>query len=280
MPEETEETKMSTSAVTLSNTTIERTPSHTATIYLKEAKYEFLKNLRLRVYTISVITFPLMFYVLFGLVLNAKEAIAGVGIPTYLMATYGTFGVMGASLFGTASGLASDRGLGWLQVKRASPMPPFAYFAAKIILSMIFSSIVVTLLLVLGISFGGVRMPLTEMARLLGTLVAGSLPFSAMGLAIGYFAGPNSAPAAINLIYLPMSFCSGLWVPYMFLPKVVRQVALALPPYHLSQLALGVVGAGRHESAATHWEVLLAFTLICLGVARIGFQRDQGKLYG
>jgi ABC-2 type transport system permease protein len=94
------------------------------------------------------------------------------------------------------------------------------------------------------------------------------------------FTGPNSAPAAINLIYLPMSFCSGLWVPYMFLPKLVRQIALALPPYHLSQLALGTVGAGFHQSTATHWEVLLAFTLICLGVARIGFQRDQGKLYG
>jgi ABC-2 type transport system permease protein len=277
---DTEETTMSTTAAAFPNTPIERSTKHTTRIYLKEAKYEFLKNLRLRVYTVSVITFPLMFYVLFGLVLNAKEAIGGTGVSTYLIATYGTFGVMGASLFGTASGLASDRGLGWLQVKRASPMPPFAYFAAKVILSITFSAIVVALLLVLGISFGGVRMPLAEMAKLLGTLVAGSLPFSAMGLAIGYFAGPNSAPAAINLIYLPLSFCSGLWVPYMFLPKLVRQIALALPPYHLSQLALGIVGAGRHEPATTHWEVLLAFTLICLGVARIGFQRDQGKLHG
>jgi ABC-2 type transport system permease protein len=277
---DTEETTMSTTAAAFPNTPIERSTKHTAKIYLKEAKYEFLKNLRLRVYTVSVITFPLMFYVLFGLVLNAREAIGGTGVSTYLIATYGTFGVMGASLFGTASGLASDRGLGWLQVKRASPMPPFAYFMAKVILSMTLSAIVVALLLVLGISFGGVRMPLVEMAKLLGTLVAGSLPFSAMGLAIGYFAGPNSAPAAINLIYLPLSFCSGLWVPYMFLPKLVRQIALALPPYHLSQLALGIVGAGRHEPATTHWEVLLAFTLICLGVARIGFQRDQGKLYG
>jgi ABC-2 type transport system permease protein len=271
---------MSTATADFSNTRIERSASHTATIYLKEAKYEFLKNLRLRVYSASVISFPLMFYVLFGLVLNARETIGSTTVPTYLIATYGTFGVMGASLFGTASGLAADRGLGWLQVKRASPMPPFAYFAAKVILAMIFSAIVVSLLLVLGISFGGVRLPFGEMARLLGTLVAGSLPFSAMGLAIGYFAGPNSAPAAINLVYLPLSFCSGLWVPYMFLPNLVRQIALALPPYHLSQLALGVVGAGRHESAAIHWEVLFAFTLICLGVARIGFQRDQGKLYG
>jgi ABC-2 type transport system permease protein len=271
---------MSTASMALSNTQIRRSPGHTATIYLKEAKYEFMKNLRLRVYTASVLSFPIMFYVLFGLVLNSKGAIAGMRVPTYLIATYGTFGVMGASLFATAAGLASDRGLGWLQVKRASPMPPFAYFVAKIITSMIFSGIIVLGLFALGIGFGGVRMPVSQFAELFGTLVLGSLPFSAMGLALGYFTGPNSAPSTINLIYLPMSFCSGLWVPFMFLPKFVKQIALALPPYHLSQLALGTVGAGSHESAVTHWEVLVAFTLICLGVARIGFQRDQEKMYG
>lgn len=123
-------------------------------------------------------------------------------------------------------------------------------------------------------------MPFVSFARLFGTLVIGSLPFSAMGLALGYFTGPNSAPPTINLIYLPMSFCSGLWVPFMFLPKVVQKIALVLPPYHLSQLALNVVGSGTTEPAIRHWEVLAAFTMICLGVARIGFQRDQEKMYG
>jgi len=271
---------MSTATMTLTKAQIQRGPGHLLEIYLKEMKYEFLKNLRLRMYTASVLSFPIMFYVLFGLVLNSKEAIGGTGVPTYLIATYGTFGVMGASLFGTAAGLASDRGLGWLEVKRASPMPPFAYFAAKVATSLIFSAIIVLALFALGITFGGVRMPITEFAKLFGTLVVGSLPFSAMGLAVGYFTGPNSAPATINLIYLPMSFCSGLWVPFMFLPKVVRQIALVLPPYHLSQLALGIVGAGKLESAITHWEVLAAFIMICLGIARIGFQRDQEKMYG
>jgi len=271
---------MSTATIALGEAQVRRSPGDTATIYLKEAKYEFLKNIRLRMYTASVLSFPIMFYVLFGLVLNSKQAIGGTGIPTYLIATYGTFGVMGASLFGTAAGLASDRGLGWLQVKRASPMPPFAYFAAKVVTSMIFSATIVLALFVLGFAFGGVRMPVADLAGLLGTLVAGSLPFSAMGLAVGYFAGPNSAPATINLIYLPMSFCSGLWVPFLFLPKVVKQIALVLPPYHLSQLALGIVGAGNHQSTITHWEVLLAFTMICLGIARIGFQRDLEKMYG
>jgi ABC-2 type transport system permease protein len=271
---------MSTAAATLTNTQIQRSLSHTATIYLKEIKYEFLKNLRLRMYTVSVITFPVMFYVLFGLVLNSHESIGGTAVPIYLIASYGTFGVMGASLFGTTAGLASDRGLGWLQVKRASPMPPFAYFVAKIVVSMAFSAIVVLALFILGYSFGHVRVPWGQAAQLYGTLVAGSLPFSAMGLGLGYFTGPNSAPPTINLIYLPMSFCSGLWVPIMFLPHVVRTIALAMPPYHLSQLALGAVGASSQQSAAIHWEVLAAFTMICLGVARIGFQRDQEKMYG
>src|SRR5579862_1267238 len=146
---------MSTTVATLVRTQTQRSARHSAKIYFKEAKFEFLKNLRLRVYTLSVISFPLMFYVLFGLLLNSKESIGAVRVPTYLLATYGTFGVMGASLFGTASGLAADRGLGWLQVKRASPMPPFAYFAAKVILSFIFSAIVISLLFVLGVSFGG-----------------------------------------------------------------------------------------------------------------------------
>jgi ABC-2 type transport system permease protein len=271
---------MSTATIALTSPQIVRSARHTAIIYLKEAKYEFIKYLRLPVYTASLLSFPTMFYILFGLVLNAKAAISGTHVPTYMIATYGTFGVMGASLFGTAAGLASDRGLGWLQVKRASPMPPFAYFWAKVIVSMIFSSMIVLVLFALGIGFGEVRMPVADFARLFATLVVGSLPFSAMGLALGYFIGPNSAPTTINLIYLPVSFCSGLWVPFMFLPSIMQKIALVLPPYHLSQLALGVVGAGAHESTFMHWEVLAAFTMICLGVARIGFQRDQEKMYG
>jgi len=271
---------MSTAAITLTNARAERSTKHTATIYLKEAKYEFLKYLRLRVYTASILSFPIMFYVLFGLVLNRNQSIAGTRVSTYLIPSYGTFGVIAASLFATAAGLAADRGLGWLQVKRATPMPPFAYFTAKLFTSMVFSGIVVLALFALGIAFGGVRMGVGQFVKLFATLVAGSVPFSAMGMALGYFTGPNSAPSMINLIYLPMSFCSGLWVPFMFLPKVVRTIALALPPYHLSQLALGVVGAGTHASNLGHWELLAAFTMICLGIARIGFQRDQEKMYG
>jgi ABC-2 type transport system permease protein len=272
---------MATAATAINSPALARPLGRTLAIYTKEAKFEFLTRLRLRAFSLSTIGFPVMFYVLFGLVLNSKEAaVNGTHFATYLIATYGTFGVMGASLFGTAAGLASERGLGWLQVKRASPMPPFAYFAAKVIMSMIFSAAVVLSLFALGITFGGVHLSTFAALKLLGTLIAGSLPFCAMGLAIGYFCGPTSATPIINLVYLPLSFCSGLWVPLMFLPKALQNFARLLPPYHLAQLALGVVDAGQQQANWTHWEVLVGFTLICLGIARVGFQRDEGKTYG
>jgi ABC-2 type transport system permease protein len=247
---------------------------NTIVICLKEAKYEFLKSLRFPMFLVSTVLFPIMFYVLFGLVMG-RATIGGTGTTTYLIPAYGTFGVMGASIIGTAAGLAADRGLGWLQVKKASPMPPFAYFFAKVVMSMVLSAVDVLLLMILGFSFGGVHLPALVILKLVTTLVAGSLPFCAMGLAIGYFARPNSAPALINIFYLPMSFCSGLWVPFMFLPKFIQRVAVFLPPYHLSQLAFHLVGAGQGGPAAAHWEALAGFAMICLGVAWMGHQRDQ-----
>ncbi len=260
-------------------TTAITTPS-LANIYWKETKYELLRSLRLRVYTFSVIGFPVMFYILFGLFITRGQTLSNLSASTYLLATYGTFGIMGASLFGTAGALSAERGLGWLQVKRASPMPPIAYFTAKIVKGVIFSIVVVLCLMALGIAFGNVHIAFFTALKLILILAAGSLPFCAMGLAIGYFAGPNSAPSVINMIYLPLSFCSGLWVPFMFLPKFLQQLAHFLPSYHVSQLALGVIGAGRNESNWIHWTALWIFTALCIAVALYGERRDEGKLYG
>jgi ABC-2 type transport system permease protein len=255
-----------------------RSPSRTIALYLKEAKYELLKNTRIPVYAISTVAFPVMFYVLFGIVLgsgNRNET------ATYMLATMGCFGVIAAALFGFGVSLAIERGQGWLQVKRASPMPVSAYFFGKLVSALAFSTVIMLLLLAIGFTFGGVRMPLTTAAKLVGILVAGAIPFSAMGMAIGYFAKPNSAPGLVNLIYLPMSFCSGLWIPLFLLPHGLRAFARLLPPYHISQLALNTVGMVNNPTPAWgHVEALIAFTLLFLGLAAWGYRRDEGKTYG
>jgi ABC-2 type transport system permease protein len=250
-------------------------------LFLKEAKYEILKNIRIPIYAISSIVFPLMFYVLFALVLGPGNPVTRSETATYMLATLGTFGVMGVSLFGFGVSLAMERGQGWLQVKRASPMPLAAYFTAKLVSAMAFSAVIATLLLAIGYAFGNVRLSVLQAAGLVGILIAASIPFGSMGLTLGYIARPNSAPAVVNLIYLPMSFCSGLWIPIFLLPHVLQTVARVLPPFHISQLALRAIGMSRDTSSiASHLQALAGFTLLFLGIAVVLYRRDEGQLYG
>jgi ABC-2 type transport system permease protein len=248
--------------------------------YALEAKYELLKVARMPGYAIPSIAFPVMFYVLFGIAFGGGRGAGGVSMPTYLIATYGAFGVIGASLFGFGVGIAVERGQGWMILKRATPMPPFAYFLAKLVVCTIFAAVIVLALSTIGVVFGGVRLPAAVWFELWGILIAGAVPFCALGLAIGSFVGPNSAPPIVNLVYLPMSFVSGLWIPIQLLPPVVRGIGHALPPYHLGQLALGAIGAGQGEPAWTHVAALAGFTCLGLGLAWIGHRRDQEKTWG
>ncbi len=255
-------------------------PRSVAQIYWKEAKYEFLKALRMPAYSLPTILFPVMFYCLFGLSFLKNQPAGGVSMAAYLLATYGAFGVIGAALFGFGVGVAMERGQGWMILKRASPMPPSAYFTAKIVMSTVFGLTIVILLFGLGYFFGGVRLPVGGWLALLAVLVAGAVPFSALGLAVGYTAGPNSAVAIVNLIYLPMAFASGLWIPVAVLPSFFQKLAPWLPAYHYSQLALKRIGADVGDSTTSHLLYLAVFTALCLGVAYLGYRRDEGKTYG
>jgi ABC-2 type transport system permease protein len=249
-------------------------------LFALEAKYEILKYVRLPIFAISTLMFPTMFYVLFGIVLPSGGA-NRTETATYLLATMACYGVMGVAMFSFGVGISMERGQGWLQVKRASPMPLPAYFLAKIVNAMVFAIAISLLLLTVGVAFGGVRMPPLMAFKLVSVLVLGSIPFSAMGLALGYFAKPNSAPAMVNLVYLPMSFCSGLWIPIFVLPKVLQHIAQVLPPYHVAQLALNAIKMGPYPNpVGGHVEAVIGVTLLFLGIAAYGYWRDEGETYG
>jgi ABC-2 type transport system permease protein len=248
-------------------------------VYRTEAWQEFLKLIRLPIFAVTTIALPLMFYVIFGITFAGEQA-GGVGMTTYMLVTYGAFGVIGVALFGFGVSVAVERGQGWMRLKRVAPMPPLAYFVGKVVMSMAVATIIVLAMFTLGAIVGGVRLDPQQWVTAGLALVAGALPFSAMGLAFGYLVGPNSAPAVLNLVWLPMAFASGLWIPISQLPDVVQSVAVALPPYHFVQLALGTIGASEGGSPVVHAAAVLGFTLLFLVVAAWGFRRDEGRTYG
>ena len=251
----------------------------TSRIYYLEARNELLKFMRMKSYALSSLLFPLMFYCFFGLAMGPQPG-ATTPMARYLLATYGAFAIMGSTLYAFGAGIAVERGLGWLEVKRASPMPAGAYFFAKGFASITIGAVTILLLFALGATFGGVRMAPGQWVLTFCALVAGSIPFCALGLIIGNLAGPNSAPATVNMIYMPLAFCGGLWLPFDFLPKAIQRIAPFLPSYHLAQIALAIQNAPVRGTIAGHFEALAAFACLFLGAAWIAQSHEREKMYG
>jgi ABC-2 type transport system permease protein len=236
-------------------------------IYALESKHEFLRLLRAPSFAVPTLMFPAMFYLLFA-VLFVKNATGDFHANIYLLATYGVFGVMAPGLFGFGVSVALDRERGWLTLKRAQPMPPGAYLASKLAMAMLFAATIFTILAVLSMTVGGVTLPLAAWLKVFLVEIFGVLPFCAIGLCIATLVSGQGAPAVINLIYLPMSFLSGLWMPLSILPPVVRGIAPLWPAYHLGQLALSAVGQPSEGATLVHVAALAAVMVIFLAVAR------------
>ena len=265
---------MSTTALPLPSTSANGLLRHLR-IFAREARFEFVRLLRTRTFSLSVIGFPVMLYTLYGLVMYRGASLEGIAVAKYTLGSYAVFGVVGAALFGIGVGMAADLSAGWLELKRASPMPPLAYLLAKCCTAMAFGAIIASLLTVLGIAFGHVHLTLDEYARIIAFTLAGAIPFACLGLVVALIVPFNSAPGIANLIYLPMSFCGGLWMPFKFLPHAIKTIAPFLPTYHLAQLMLGSLGAPMVGTTASHWSGLLGFTLLMLGIAWIAFRRRE-----
>jgi ABC-2 type transport system permease protein len=235
-------------------------------IYALEGKHEFLRLLRAPSFAVPTLLFPPMFYLLFAVLFGGRGGDFHANV--YLLATYGVFGVMAPGLFGFGVSVALDRERGWLTLKRALPMPPGAYLASKLAMAMLFATIIFTILAILATTVGGVRLPASAWPLLLAVDVFGVLPFCAVGLFVGTLVNGQAAPAVINLIYLPMSFLSGLWMPLTVLPGAVRGIAPLWPAFHLGQLALGAVGEPMTGTALSHVATLAAVTVLFVFLAR------------
>lgn len=248
-----------------------------ARIFWLETKFEFLGLWRMPSYSLTTILFPVLFYVFFGLVMGGAVGRSQGTMAHYLLGTYGASGVMAATLFALSNGVAAERGQGWLAVKRASPMPLAAWFFAKGMAATAFAGVVLVLLFGLGVGLAGVRLPAGNWLAGAGVLLAGALPCGLLGLLIGLVAKPNAAPGVANLVFMPMCFLSGLWIPIVYLPPVAKSIADYLPGYHLGQLGLLALGVPVVGDWGQHGAVLAGYTLVLAGLAWLIYRRQEER---
>lgn len=255
-----------------------RTVAPLLPIVVAQARSEFLRLIRVPAFSLPSILFPVMFYALFG-VPFAHESVHGISIARSALASFGAYAVINVSMFSFGITVANDRAEKTTVLMRATPLPPVAYLAGKTIATLGFAALALAVLLAFGAIAGGVRLAPLAWLALDGRLLLGVFPFIAIGFGVGYLAGPQSAIAILQLISLPMSFASGLFIPLQFLPAWIGALAFYLPAYHFAQLAWSTLGTPT-ESIGISSLWLAGFTTVFVLVAIRAYYREETKTFG
>jgi len=156
---------------------------------------ELLKMTRLKQYSLSTVGFPLMFYCFFGLMMGPYST-GSVSLAKIFASDVRCFRRDGRDALRVWRGGCGGARDGMAGSETRQPHAAGSVSYSEGVVSLTFGALVVTLLFALGAIFGGVRMAAGQWLLMWSVLVAGAIPFGAIGLAIGSFAGPNSAPAS------------------------------------------------------------------------------------
>ena len=207
--------------------------------YWTEAKYETIRACRTPAFAIPFLGMPIVFYVLLGIFLANSMSHGDPRIAPTMFVTWATFGVMGPGMFGFGIFVAAEREQGLLRLKRALPMPTASYVLAKMAMTMMFAVIVMITLIPAAVFIGHARISVGQYLLITSIDVLGALLFCAVGLWIGVRASAKSAPAFVNLAYLPIMHLGGLFYP---LPKSIQPLEFVSPAFYLNKLGLHAVG--------------------------------------
>jgi ABC-2 type transport system permease protein len=234
--------------------------------YVNEIKFELLRMLRSPTFSIPFLLLPVPVYLFFGVMLAGPAVAKNPGLANYLFSGFAVFAVMGPAFFGAGCTLALERDAGFLKLKRALPAPGGAYLIAKMATGMVFAALAMAPLVAAGLIAGKITLTGVQLTLLSFVMVVGTLPFSAIGLFIGAHASGSATPAITNIIFLPMLWLSGLFIP---LPKFLESWVLIWPAFHLNQVALGAAGVTefRFISPAISAGVLAGVTVLFAGLA-------------
>jgi ABC-2 type transport system permease protein len=183
---------------------------------------------------------PLLFLALFGAIFSGDQENLDVIVP----------GIAGMSVMSTTfSALAHNvvflREQGVLKRMRGTPLPEGSYLAG-IFGNVITNAVIqVGIVVVAGKLFFGVGWP-QDWIALAVFVVAGVICLASLGIAWSHVI-PNfdSAPAYVNIVFLPTIFISGVFFSPSEAPEVLRDIGRALPLTHVVEGLSGAMVTGE-----------------------------------
>ncbi len=236
-------------------------------------RLELGRSLRDVRYLVLAIVAPVGFYLLFAGIFSGRGQSEGqLPAQVEIMVAMATFGAMWGALSATAPRLARDRESGWLRALQVTPLSAGRVLTARILagLAVAFPAIVAVALT--AVLTHHVRLEVWQWAAGGALLWIGTLPFVALGIAIGSRTTSTTAYALTTGLYFALAALGGLWVPPSQFSPALRHVAETLPSYNLADLgwhvAAGSAPALRTGLTLAGWTVALTLLALAAGGRR------------
>jgi ABC-2 type transport system permease protein len=197
-----------------------------------QIRYEQRAYWRNRGRGIFTFVFPLMFLVIFASLNKGQHVSTRGGIPynDFFVPGILAYGVIATTYVNMAIGTAILRDEGILKRMQGTPLPRWAYIAARVGSTVLIVLAMTVLTLGLGAVAYGVHVRASTLPGLLATLALGTAAFTTLGIGVTRFI-PNaeSAPVFVNLSVLPLTFISNIWFPSDNMPKALKTIADIFP---------------------------------------------------
>lgn len=202
-------------------------------LVLWQVRYEQRAYWRNRVRGVFTFVFPLMFLVIFASVdKSATIRSHGASLPYDVFFVPGilAYGVIATTYVNMAISTAILRDDGVLKRMQGTPLPRWAYIAARIGSTVVIVAMMTVLVLGLGAIAYGVKVRTSTLPGLVVTLLLGTAAFTTLGIGITRFIKTaDAAPVIVNLTVLPLTFISQVWFPTNQLPGWLNTIAKIFP---------------------------------------------------
>jgi ABC-2 type transport system permease protein len=241
-------------------------------ILRKHIWIDTIELIRVPMYSVSTIVFPTLLYLMFGLPYGHTTESSQI-----IMASFCAYAVIGVTLFQFGVSIATTRDSPWEQYLRILPVGAATRLTAQVSAALFFASASVGVVILTATFVGHAHPDFMLLARLVPTLLVGSIPFALLGITIGYSCGRRSALPIANLIYLPLSLAGGLWMPPDALPKFIRMISPFVPSRHYGEVAWAIVRGTPTPWASWLW--LIGYGIVFGVTAYVGYRRDEGRNY-
>ena len=243
-------------------------------LVLTHAKYHFLETVRIPMALIGTAVIPTATMLAFVVPFAWSDPAAA----TYATASMVVFATLAACVFQYGIGVAEDRAQPWEPYTRTLPAGPLPRFIGRVLNVMLLTVVSLVPVLLIAALFTEATLTPAGLALGIGALLLASLPFTLLGLAVGYSMPQKAAIAVAQLLFFPLAFGGGLLfgVPSR-LPGFLDVVAPFLP----TRGAVELVWAATNDFTpkATSMVMFAVWTVVAAGVAVWAYRRDEGRRY-